>query len=96
LTVLPGQRAIFYCEFPTAPVEWRRLDPNGLFAEFPSGIEILKNGKLKIPKVDVTHHGEFACQVKDKESKNKNTPQVVRLMVISQTNKEAVEEEVKF
>ncbi|KAF7633509.1 hypothetical protein Mgra_00007091 [Meloidogyne graminicola] len=86
LKVLLGEEAIFNCEFPKGQVEWRRLDQNGLFAEFPSGIENPKNGQLKIPKVELNHQGDFACQVKDEKNKNKNlnTPQVVRLFVLGQ------------
>ncbi|KAL7076552.1 hypothetical protein ACQ4LE_004808 [Meloidogyne hapla] len=93
LTVLHGQEATFYCEFPTGPVEWRRLDPHGLFVEFPSGIEKTEDGQLKIPIADINHQGEFACQVKDESNtKNMNTPQVVRLFVLNQAIKENEEE----
>uniref|UniRef100_A0A915M4L3 Ig-like domain-containing protein n=1 Tax=Meloidogyne javanica TaxID=6303 RepID=A0A915M4L3_MELJA len=89
LTVLTGQEAIFYCEFPTGQVEWRRLDPHGLFAEFPSGVDKTENGQLRIPVADINHQGEFACQVKDESNtKNMNTPQVVRLSVLNSAIKE--------
>jgi len=89
LTVLTGQEAIFHCEFPTGQVEWRRLDPHGLFAEFPSGVDKTENGQLKIPVADINHQGEFACQVKDESNtKNMNTPQVVRLSVLNSAIKE--------
>nr|CAD2173406.1 unnamed protein product [Meloidogyne enterolobii] len=89
LTVLTGQEAIFHCEFPTGQVEWRRLDPHGLFAEFPSGVEKTENGQLKVPVADINHQGEFACQVKDESNtKNMNTPQVVRLSVLNSAIKE--------